>query len=166
LKSACSEAQERIKTLEKENAELKEEVEVVKKLTSETVKAENKNVVISSAVVEEEAEEAEEEAEEAEEEDLDPSTFPDLKHKGKVYKKSTDNTLYLETEEGWEEVGKWDAATKTIIEEAEEEADPELTEFQYKGKIYFLDNDNNVFEETDEGYEQVGTWNGKKILFE
>jgi hypothetical protein len=176
LKASCSDAQGRIKALEKENAELKEELEIVKKLTSESVKAGNKNVVIASAV-EAEAEEEEEIEEEEAEEELDPSTLPDLKHKGKVYKKSPDNTLYLETEEGWEEVGKWDAATKTIIEEAEEaeaeaeeeeeeEADPELTEFQYKGKIYFLDNDNNVFEETDEGYEQVGTWNGKKILFE
>jgi myosin heavy subunit len=113
--------------------------------------------------------------EEAEtEEGVDPSSLPNFKHKGVIYKRDADNTLYSETEEGWEIVGTWDEASKSIIvetasveeevEEAEEE--PELTEFIFKGKTYYLDEENAVFQSTDEGYEQVGTWNGKKILFE
>jgi hypothetical protein len=117
-----------------------------------------------------------EEEGEAEEEGIDPDSLPDFKHKGVIYKKDTDGTLYKDSEEGWELVGQWDEKTKSIIiqeieEEAEEEAEEEddennLTEFVFKGKTYFLDEENNVFQETDDGYEQVGKWNGKKILFE
>lgn len=124
-----------------------------------------------------EAKEKEEvEADEESEEGIDPSSLPNFKHKGVTYKRDTDNTLYSETEEGWEIVGTWDEKTKSIVvetasveDEAEaeaEEEDPELTEFIFKGKTYYLDEENAVFQSTDEGYEQVGTWNGKKILFE
>ncbi len=58
-------------------------------------------------------------------------------------------------------------------EEAEEEAEDgeeeeegeEPVEFEYKGKTYFLSSDNDVYQEQDGEYVQVGTWNGKKILF-
>jgi hypothetical protein len=120
----------------------------------------------------EELDEEEEEAD-AESEGIDPDSLPDFKHKGVIYKKDADGTLYKDSEEGWELVGQWDEKTKTIIiqeieEEAEAEEDDEnnLTEFVFKGKTYFLDEENNVFQETDDGYEQVGKWNGKKILLE
>jgi hypothetical protein len=116
------------------------------------------------------------EEEESEEEGVDPDSLPDFKHKGVIYKKDADGTLYKDSEEGWELVGQWDEKTKSIIiqeieeeeEAAEEEEDDEnnLTEFVFKGKTYFLDEENNVFQETDDGYEQVGKWNGKKILLE
>jgi hypothetical protein len=119
-------------------------------------------------------EELDDDDEEAE--GVDPDSLPDFKHKGVIYKKDADGTLYKDSEEGWELVGQWDEKTKSIIiqeieEEAEEEAEEEddennLTEFVFKGKTYFLDEENNVFQETDDGYEQVGKWNGKKILFE
>lgn len=116
----------------------------------------------------------EEEDEEDAEEGVDPDSLPDFKHKGVIYKKDADGTLYKDSEEGWELVGRWDEKTKSIViqeieEEAEEEdADDEnnLTEFVFKGKTYFLDEENNVFQETDDGYEQVGKWNGKKIILE
>jgi hypothetical protein len=115
-----------------------------------------------------------EEEDEAEEEGVDPDSLPDFKHKGVIYKKDADGTLYKDSEEGWELVGRWDEKTKSIViqeieeeEEAEEEDDENnLTEFVFKGKTYFLDEENNVFQETDDGYEQVGKWNGKKILLE
>jgi hypothetical protein len=115
-----------------------------------------------------------EEEADAESEGVDPDSLPDFKHKGVIYKKDTDGTLYKDSEEGWELVGRWDEKTKSIIiqeieeEAAEEEEEDEnnLTEFVFKGKTYFLDEENNVFQETDDGYEQVGKWNGKKILFE
>jgi len=132
---------------------------------------------IQEPVAVEAKEEEEEEVEEEEaEEGVDPSSLPNFKHKGVTYKRDTDNTLYSETEEGWEIVGTWDEKTKSIVvetasveDEAEaeaEEEEPELTEFIFKGKTYYLDEENAVFQSTDEGYEQVGTWNGKKILFE
>lgn len=116
------------------------------------------------------------EEEEEEADGVDPDSLPDFKHKGVIYKKDADGTLYKDSEEGWELVGQWNEKTKSIItqeieeEEAEEEAEEDdennLTEFVFKGKTYFLDEENNVFQETDDGYEQVGKWNGKKILFE
>jgi hypothetical protein len=118
-------------------------------------------------------EELDDDDEEAE--GVDPDSLPDFKHKGVIYKKDADGTLYKDSEEGWELVGQWDEKTKSIIiqeieeeEEAAEEEDDEnnLTEFVFKGKTYFLDEENNVFQETDDGYEQVGKWNGKKILLE
>ena len=117
-------------------------------------------------------EETEEDEEADAEEGVDPSSLPNFKHKGVIYKRDTDNTLYSETDEGWEIVGTWDEASKSIVvetasvEEEAEEEDPELTEFIFKGKTYYLDEENAVFQSTEEGYEQVGTWNGKKILFE
>lgn len=109
---------------------------------------------------------------------VDPSTLSDFTYKGVTYKRDTDNTLYSESKEGWEIIGTWDEKTKAILieeeeieaeeeaeEDVEEEVEPELTEFLFKGKTYFLDEENAVFQETEEGYEEVGTWNGKKILF-
>jgi hypothetical protein len=51
-------------------------------------------------------------------------------------------------------------------EEEEEEEGEEPVEFEYKGKTYFLSSDNDVYQEQDGEYVQVGTWNGKKILFQ
>jgi uncharacterized protein (DUF885 family) len=48
----------------------------------------------------------------------------------------------------------------------EEEEGEEPVEFEYKGKTYFLSSDNDVYQEQDGEYVQVGTWNGKKILFQ
>ena len=118
-------------------------------------------------------EELDEEEEEGSEEGVDPESLPNFKHKGVVYKKDTDGTLYKDSEDGWELVGRWDEGSKSIVlqeiedeGEAEDDEENNLTEFVYKGKTYFLDEENNVFQETDDGYEQVGKWNGKKILLE
>ncbi len=52
-------------------------------------------------------------------------------------------------------------------EEAEEEEEgEEPVEFEYKGKTYYLSSDNDVYEEQEGEFVQVGTWNGKKILFQ
>jgi len=50
-------------------------------------------------------------------------------------------------------------------EAQEEEEGEEPVEFEYKGKTYFLSSDNDVYQEQDGEYVQVGTWNGKKIIF-
>jgi hypothetical protein len=51
-------------------------------------------------------------------------------------------------------------------EEQQEEEGEEPVEFEYKGKTYYLSSDNEVYEEQEDGLVQVGTWNGKKILFQ
>lgn len=124
-------------------------------------------------------EELDEEEEEGSEEGVDPESLPNFKHKGVVYKKDTDGTLYKDSDDGWELVGRWDEGSKSIVlqeiedegeaeaeAEAEDDEENNLTEFVYKGKTYFLDEENNVFQETDDGYEQVGKYNGKKIILE
>jgi hypothetical protein len=168
--------------LEKENADLKVvPVQAPNPVPVKSVAVESKTVThpllgkIQEQVPAPTPTPMQEETEEEAEEGVDPSSLPNFKHKGVVYKRDADNTLYSETEEGWEIVGTWDEASKSIVvetasveEEAEEveEEEPELTEFIFKGKTYYLDEENAVFQSTDEGYEQVGTWNGKKILFE
>lgn len=115
---------------------------------------------------EEEEGEAEVEEEEEEEDDEEPDLRP-LQYKGEQYFVDADNSLYKETDEGYEEVGKWDAKMKiaTFYEEEaaseEEEEDAiEVEDFVYKGTTYQRDAENNVYLDG----EQVGTWNGKKIL--
>lgn len=122
--------------------------------------------------------EMEVEAEEEEEED----DSPDLRQvmiKGKQYFMDAENSVYVETDEGYEEIGKYNSALDCIEgaegdseddtdveeeedeeEEVEEEDGIEVEEFIYKGKTYQRDNENNVY--TDG--EQIGTWNGKKII--
>lgn len=54
-----------------------------------------------------------------------------------------------------------------LVEE-EEEAEEELAleEFEYKGKTYYKDEDNQVYEMDEEGdiSEPIGVWNGKRII--
>jgi hypothetical protein len=66
-----------------------------------------------------------------------------------------------ETEDGYEQVGVYDPETKTIkpVEESEDEG-VEVEDFEYKGKTYQRDAENNVYLDG----EQVGSWNGKKIV--
>ena len=47
----------------------------------------------------------------------------------------------------------------------EEEEGEEPVEFEYKGKTYYLSSDNDVYEDQEGEFVQVGTWNGKKIIF-
>jgi hypothetical protein len=119
--------------------------------------------------------EVEAEAEDEEEED----DSPDLRQvmiKGKQYFMDAENSVYVETDEGYEEIGKYNSALdciegaegdsedETEVEEEEEEEEEEegveVEEFLYKGKTYQRDSENNVY---DDG-EQIGTWNGKKII--
>jgi hypothetical protein len=93
--------------------------------------------------------------------------------KGVQYYMDDDNVVYTETEDGYEQVGTYDAKTDSLIldegveeeeedeeEEEEEEEAIEVEDFLYKGKTYQRDSENNVYEDG----EQVGTWNGKKIV--
>ena len=96
---------------------------------------------------------------------------PDLRQviiKGKQYFMDAENSVYVETDEGYEEIGKYNSALDCIegAEEAEEEVEDEeeeaveVEEFIYKGKTYQRDNENNVYEDGD----HIGTWNGKRIV--
>jgi hypothetical protein len=88
---------------------------------------------------------------------------------GVQYYMDDDNVVYTETEDGYEQVGTYDAKTDSLIldeveeedeEDDEEEEAIEVEDFLYKGKTYQRDSENNVYEDG----EQVGTWNGKKIV--
>jgi hypothetical protein len=131
---------------------------------------------------------SEDEDEEEEEEDEDAVSIPaseadtegevdeQLKKiiiKGVQYYMDDDNVVYTETEDGYEQVGTYDAKTDSLIldevaeaveeeveEEDEEEEAIEVEDFLYKGKTYQRDSENNVYEDS----EQIGTWNGKKIV--
>ena len=93
--------------------------------------------------------------EEEEEEELKP-----IKIKGVLYYLDGDNTAYTETEDGYEEVGKYDPVKNVVEVDDEEEEGVEVEDFLYKGNIYQRDSDNNVYLDG----EQVGTWNGKRII--
>jgi hypothetical protein len=95
------------------------------------------------------------------------SSGPNLKPiqiKGKPYYIDDEQTVYAETEDGYEEIGIYDAKTKSIVvpqEESEEEEDAiEVEDFVYKGTTYQRDGENNVYLDG----EQIGTWNGKRIV--
>jgi hypothetical protein len=109
-----------------------------------------------------------------EEEEDDDDSLPNLRQvtiKGKQYFMDSENSVYVETDEGYEEIGKYNPALDCIEGAEEEEADVEqeeeedeeaveVEEFVYKNKIYQRDTENNVY---DDG-EHIGTWNGKKII--
>ena len=115
--------------------------------------------VEEEVVAEEEAtvEETEEETVEEDEPDLRPITIKKVH-----YYIDSQNNLYSETEDGYEQVGVYDPETKTIkpVEEESEEEGVEVEDFEYKGKTYQRDADNTVYLDG----EQIGTWNGKKIV--
>jgi hypothetical protein len=157
-----------------------QEVEIVEDETVEVVEEESVNeevVVEEEAIVEEEEEEENVNEEVIVEEEVvveeeDQETSPELteiKVKGKLYYKDTENNIYAETEDGYEQIGIYNSKTKDIElstqegeegEEGEEEEAIEVEEFIYKGKTYQRDTENNVYLEGD----HIGTWNGKKII--
>jgi hypothetical protein len=110
---------------------------------------------------------------EAEDEEEEADDGPDLRQvtiKGKQYFMDAENSVYVETDEGYEEIGKYNPALDCIegaeeeeveeeVEEEDEEA-VEVEEFVYKGKTYQRDSENNVYDDGD----HIGTWNGKKIV--
>jgi hypothetical protein len=118
----------------------------------------------------EEAVETDANAEEAvvETESDTESSGPDLKPiqiKGKQYYIDEEQHVYAETEDGYEEIGVYDAKTKSIVvpqEESDEEKEVaiEVEDFIYKGTTYQRDGENNVYLDG----EQIGTWNGKRIV--
>jgi hypothetical protein len=153
-----------------EEVEIVEEEEVVEEVVEEeeeVVEEEEEVVEEEEEVVEEEEEVVEEEEEVVEEEDA--SSTPELKridYNGETYFIGSSNSVYEETEEGYEQIGSYNPKTKEITrfeqEEEEDEEDNaiEVEEFMYKGKTYQRDTENNVYLDG----EHVGTWNGKKIL--
>lgn len=112
--------------------------------------------------VEEEADvevEVEEEAEEQAEEE------PDLRPvivKGTQYYVDVENTAYVETEDSYEAVGKYDPQSKTVTLDSEQEEEVEVEEFEYKGQTYQRDTDGNVYQDSDA---VIGRWTGTKIVF-
>lgn len=115
------------------------------------------------AVVPEENEQQEEHCVESDTESSGPDLKP-IQIKGKSYFIDAEQTVYAETEDGYEEIGIYDAKTKSIIapqeESEEEDAEIEVEDFVYKGTTYQRDGDNNIYLDG----EHIGTWNGKRIV--
>jgi hypothetical protein len=145
--------------VEEQEAEVEEEEEVEEEdVVEETTEEEEHHEVIE--------EETEEEVEEEQEE------LKEIKIKGVKYFIDSNNTVYSETEDGYEEVGTFNPKTKTIeaivVEEEEKQEDEEddeeeaieVEDFIYKGTTYQKDQEGNVYLDG----EQIGTWNGKKII--
>jgi hypothetical protein len=103
---------------------------------------------------------------EEEEEEDDENPLKPIKINGKPYFVDSDNVVYVETDEGYEEIGMYNPSTKTLTlhdaasSESEGESVVEVEDFIYKSKTYQRDGDNNVYYDG----ELVGTWNGKKIV--
>lgn len=151
-----------------------------------TVVEEEQDGCAGEVVVEAAGEDTHEVVEEEEEEDDEGPNLTRMVLNNQVYFIDEENTAYQETEDGYEEVGVFNPATKrveVVVEEgAEEEAEEEdvvegeeeeqeeqeeeeeegieVEEFLYKGKTYARDAENNVYLDG----EQIGTWNGKKIV--
>lgn len=104
---------------------------------------------------------------EEEESEVEEESGSDLKKviiKGVSYYMDSSNTVYQETEDGYEEVGTYNPKFDRIEvaeEEEEEEEAIETEEFVYKGQTYQRDAEGNVYD--DEG-DVIGHWNGKKII--
>ena len=121
---------------------------------------------------EEEEVEDEVEEEEANENGLYPLLYNGVTGK---YFRDDDNDVFVETEDSYKQVGKWDPVAKTItfVEEEEEEEEEEEMSFkpiEYKGNTYYCDESTNLVYVADEdgGVDAdmpVGRWNAqtKKI---
>ncbi len=48
-----------------------------------------------------------------------------------------------------------------VVEESEDDSSEPLKKVVIKGQTYYMDDDNAVYHETEDGYEQVGTYNPK-----
>jgi hypothetical protein len=79
-----------------------------------------------------------------------------------------------EIEEGEEEDVEMEEEVEEEVEEEEadgeesESSSPNLVPIKIDGTVYYIDDDKNVYAETEDGYEQVGTYNPvtKKIVAE
>jgi hypothetical protein len=106
-----------------------------------------------------------EEEDESESEDSGPELTKVI-IKGISYYMDESNTVYQETEDGYEEVGTYNPKLDRIevapeeVEEDDEEA-IETEEFVYKGHTYQRDAEGNVYDDEGNG---IGHWNGKKIV--
>jgi len=110
-----------------------------------------------------EDEEVEAEVEEAEVDVEEENKFRPIEHGDKTYWVDKNFVVYKETDEGYEEIGTYDTETGNLdIEDADEENAIETTEFTYKGKTYYRDEDNNVYNEDSE---EIGIWTGTVVKF-
>jgi hypothetical protein len=109
----------------------------------------------------------------------DNESSPELKQivvKNKQYYMGSNNSVYLETDEGYEQIGMYNSEKDEVnlfgeeseeeveveeeeVEEEEEDA-VEVEDFVFKGKTYQIDSEKNIYLDG----EHIGVWNGKKIV--
>ncbi len=66
-----------------------------------------------------------------------------------------------EVEEEVVEVEAEEEEEGDVVEESEDDSSEPLKKVVIKGQTYYMDDDNAVYHETEDGYEQVGTYNPK-----
>jgi len=89
--------------------------------------------------------------------------FSPLEVGDKTYWLDENLVVYKDTEEGYVEIGTYDAESGELdIEDDDEEEGIQTTEFTYKGKTYFRDEDNNVYNADGE---EIGIWTGNVVKF-
>jgi uncharacterized protein YhfF len=121
-----------------------------------------------------------EEAESIASSDGDSDNLQSIIIQGTQYSMDSDMNVYEETEEGYIQIGTYNSVTDSLVRltdeedtedvegevEEEEEEQPDLEQFTWKGTTYYRDAENLVYQETDDGYEQIGSWNGKKVVLD
>jgi hypothetical protein len=153
--------------------------------TNNTTNVDDDEILVSEEEEEEEVVIDEEEEETIEEEvqsegdvEEDTESSPELKQiivKNKQYYMGSNNSVYQETDEGYEQIGMYNSEKDEVnlfgeeseeeeeveeeVEEEEEDA-VEVEDFVFKGKTYQIDSDKNIYLDG----EHIGIWNGKKIV--
>jgi hypothetical protein len=119
-----------------------------------------KTIMVSEDVDIEVESEAEVESEVEDEE----KKFSPLEVGDKTYWLDENLVVYKETDDGYVEIGTYDAESGEldIVDDEEEEEGIQTTEFTYKGNTYFRDEDNNVYNEDGE---EIGIWTGTVVKF-
>jgi hypothetical protein len=106
-----------------------------------------------------------EEAEAATEDVEDDAEFTQMEVDGSTYYLDKENNVYKETDEGYEQIGTYDPESGELsLDDDEEESASEAVEteeFVYKGKTYYRDAENTVY---DEDGDVIGMWTGTKIV--
>lgn len=122
-----------------------------------------------------------------EDQDAEQPSLTEFEVDGEILYRDEENAVYRKTgDEEYEQIGEWDPNEEALMlyeaEEAEEQEDEaedqeevedqeeaqdeeealECESFVYKGKTYLRDAENTVYNEDGE---EIGTWNGKAVLF-
>ena len=176
LEAQLEEAQRQIRTLSQENIAQRNTLDLNDKYAAQDKKAYadllEKYTVMETAYIESRNAKAKVESASASAPSPSPNPSPEPVEQKKEVKKvtkpvsasaSAPSPAPIPEAEPEEEQEEEEEAEEEAQEEEEEGEEP--VEFEYKGKTYYLSSDNDVYQDEEGEFVQVGTWNGKKIIF-